>query len=91
MTIAIKRLRTLAQAATPGPWRWWTSNSFRRLSSDITGKDGDVLHGFVHRDGQGDVAISAVNAAFIAAANPATVLQILDRIEELEAKLNLNR
>lgn len=25
---------------TPGPWEWWTSNSFRRLSSKATGKDG---------------------------------------------------
>lgn len=27
---------------TPGPWSWWTSNSFKRLSS-ASGKDGDVL------------------------------------------------
>lgn len=31
---------------TPTPWKWWTSNSFKRLSSEATGKDGDVLSGF---------------------------------------------
>ena len=36
---------------TPGPWKWWTSCSFNRLSSDATGKDGDVLHGVKYRDG----------------------------------------
>lgn len=43
-------------AHTPGPWRIWTSNSFRRISSDATGKDGDVLHAVVHRsDGHPDL------------------------------------
>ena len=28
--------------ATPGPWEWWTSNSWRRLSGP-NGKDGGVL------------------------------------------------
>ena len=41
---------------TPGPWRWWTSNSFRRLSSDATGGDGGVLCAVVqHSDGHPDV------------------------------------
>jgi len=31
---------------TPGPWEWWTSNSFLRLSSKATGKDGDVIDSF---------------------------------------------
>ncbi len=41
---------------TLGPWRWWTSCSHRRLSSEATGKDGDVLHGEWQRhDGHPDV------------------------------------
>lgn len=41
---------------TPGPWRWWTSNSFRRLSSDATGRDGDVLCAVVQpSDGHPDI------------------------------------
>lgn len=85
MTDAEKRLRELAQAATAGPWRWWTSCSFRRLSSDATGKDGDVLHAVVHRDGVADIQGSEADRAFIESANPATVIALLDRIASLEA------
>ena len=43
---------------TPGPWRWWTSCSFRRLSSEATGRDGDVLHAATqHSDGHPDVQL----------------------------------
>ena len=42
------------ERATPGPWEWWTSNSFRRLSSPKG--DGDVLHGYRDpRDGVVDI------------------------------------
>ena len=41
---------------TPGPWKWWTSCSFRRLSSEATCRDGDVLHAVTQRsDGHPDV------------------------------------
>lgn len=41
---------------TPGPWRLWTSNSFRRISSDASGADGDVLHAVVQcSDGHPDL------------------------------------
>ena len=51
------RDKAVLAAATPLPWRWWTSNSMRRLSSDPTGKDGDVAHAFVAADGVPDIAI----------------------------------
>jgi hypothetical protein len=55
--------------ATAGPWRWWTSCSFRRLSSDPTGKDGDVAYGCIqHSDGHPDIAINDADMTFIAAA-----------------------
>lgn len=47
--------RPQAAQHTPGPWRLWTSNSYRRISSDATGYDGDVLHATVHSDGQPDL------------------------------------
>lgn len=44
---------------TPGPWRMWTSNSYRRISSEATGKDGDVLCAVVQRsDGHPDLHFS---------------------------------
>lgn len=40
-------------AHTPGPWSWWTSCSFRRLSATC---DGDVLHAVIQRsDGHPDI------------------------------------
>lgn len=84
MTIDLDELERLAKVATPGPWRWWTSCSFRRLSSDETGSDGDVLHAVVHRDGVSDIQGSDADREFIAAANPETVLALVKRVRELE-------
>lgn len=47
----MRELRT-----TPGPWSWWTSCSFRRLSSDADSRDGGVLHATIQSsDGHPDV------------------------------------
>lgn len=62
-----REARVRAEAATKGPWRWWTSCSYRRLSSDATGKDGDVLRGDIQRhDGHPDVVCSDADRALIA-------------------------
>lgn len=64
----VAELERLLAEATPGPWSWWTSCSFRRLSSDATGKDGDVLHGSVQSDGLADITGSDADKALIVAA-----------------------
>lgn len=77
----------LATAATPGPWRWWTSNSFRRLSSDADMKDGGVLCAVVqHSDGHPDVFCSEADRAFIAAARTAVpaLIEELRRLREAQ-------
>lgn len=52
---------------TPGPWKWWTSNSFRRLSS--ANKDGGVICPTVQLcDGHPDLIVSKEDMALIAAA-----------------------
>lgn len=53
---------------TPGPWKWWTSNSFLRLSSQATGKDGGVIDSYVMRDGHPSLRVSKEDMALIAAA-----------------------
>jgi hypothetical protein len=57
---------------TPGPWKWWTSNSWRRLTAhDVAGRyerDGNVLCPIKCRDGHPDVIISEADMALIAAA-----------------------
>lgn len=75
-----------AAAATPGPWSWWTSNSVRRLSSDATGKDGDVLDAHMHPSGRhADVSVSEADAAFIAASR-ADVPRLLARVRQAETR-----
>ncbi|MFI4031762.1 hypothetical protein [Klebsiella quasipneumoniae] len=53
---------------TPGPWEWWTSNSFLRLSSKATGKDGGVIDSTVMRDGHPTLVVKKEDMALIAAA-----------------------
>lgn len=56
--------------STPGPWRWWTSNSWRRLSSDHPDhpRDGGVLCPTVSRsDGHPDCIVTEADMAMIAA------------------------
>lgn len=54
---------------TPGPWKWWTSNSFLRLSSEADGKDGGVICPTVSRsDGHPHLIVKREDMALIAAA-----------------------
>lgn len=53
---------------TPGPWEWWESNSFLRLSSKETGKDGGVIDSTVMRDGHPTLLVKKEDMALIAAA-----------------------
>lgn len=53
---------------TPGPWEWWTSNSFLRLSSKATGKDGGVIDSYRMSDGHTSLSVKYEDMALIAAA-----------------------
>lgn len=50
--------------ATSGPWKWWTSNSHRRLTAEDR-QDGGVAYGTKQRDGCGDIVVSEADMAFI--------------------------
>ncbi|HFD9806653.1 TPA: hypothetical protein ACF7I6_003514 [Salmonella enterica] len=65
---------------TPGPWEWWTSNSFLRLSSKTTGRDGDVIDSFGMSDGATSLSVKADDMNLIAAAP--------DLLEALQLSLN---
>lgn len=82
-----EELEKVAREATPGPWAWWTSCSYRRLSSEATGKDGDVLHGVAHKDGVVDIQGSTANKIFIETFNPGTALALLERVRKAEARV----
>ena len=81
MTIDTQRLRELAQNSTPGPW-YTSAPSEHAVWYDI--KDGryliaDTSSGFTD-DG---------NAEYIAAANPATVLALLDEIDRSRGTIDI--
>ena len=61
-----KRLAAIegrASAATKGPWKWWTSNSHRRLTSE-GGHVGGIAYGETQHDGCDNIVISDADMAF---------------------------
>ena len=70
---------------TPGPWEWWTSNSFLRLSSKATGKDGDVIDSFKMSDGQTSLSVKVDDMNLIAAAP-----ELLEALQEMTAIVKKN-
>lgn len=86
MTILVQQLRERASRATPGPWELQTSNSWRRIGT-AGGRfaDGDVLAPTTHRgDNHPDLAARQEDLDFIVAADPATVLALLDELDQLK-------
>jgi len=55
---------------TPGPWKWWTSNSWRRLARDDSrgGHFAWVLEPIRQNDGHPDCLVSEADMGLIAAA-----------------------
>lgn len=71
---------------TPGPWEWWTSNSFLRLSSKATGKDGGVIDSTVMRDGHPTLIVKKEDMALIEAApEMLEALQIICFFEDISS------
>ncbi len=80
MTIDTQRLRELAQKATPGSWySKWPEE--RCTWVDIGNSRYPVAY-------TGDCFNDAPNAEYIAAANPATVLALLDELQAMREDLN---
>jgi hypothetical protein len=83
----LDRLATLAKAATPGPWRWWHERGSSwtprdgkppsRLSSD------HYMHGGV-LDHRYPEILTPDDAAYIAALDPTTVLDLIAMAREAE-------
>ena len=89
--IDTKELRRLAQAATPGPW--WVNqdglnHGFERGVLEINANDWHALAGAWAINGAKPSEEGAANAAFIAAANPAVINELLDRLEAAEKEAN---
>ena len=76
---------------TPGPWSWWTSCSFRRLSAR---NDGDVLHAVIQRsDGHPDIRFpnggpEGPDARLIAAA-PDLLEALRELADDIDARFDM--
>ena len=70
--------REIVEIATPGPWK----KPFKHSGSVYDEKEENCIVGGYHAD------ITEEDAKFIAHFNPAKVFDMLNRIEELEAKLS---
>lgn len=72
---SLRKLAKLAKAATPGPWTFTAvREGWPIVSTEVP-------------DRYLAIPKSRDDAEFMAAANPATVLALLDRIEKLEAQI----
>ena len=86
--IDTKELRRLAQAATPGPWIA-AGPSFGKslpkyLNEVVVDREGDEDDGYSICNTPIGLELSS-DMAFIAAANPATVIELLGRLEAAES------
>ena len=86
--IDTKELRRLAQEATPGPW-YIGSGIYegRNIYSveAVTDDEGFTYNPVVATAEDDEVACWDANARLIAAANPAVISELLDRLEAAEA------
>ena len=83
MTIDINKLRRLTQAATSGEWYVERGNHIYGRNEVTDGEE--VWHPVIACTDDDEVNVNfEANAAFIAAANPAAINELLDRLEAAE-------
>ncbi|WP_460044145.1 ead/Ea22-like family protein [Pseudomonas sp. S2_H01] len=75
----IKALKALAEAATPGPWHAENERHEGSINSDYRHIGMVSMHANVRED----IPQNFANQEFIAAANPAAVLELIAEIERL--------
>ncbi|MEG6249526.1 ead/Ea22-like family protein [Enterobacter ludwigii] len=82
-------LREVAEKATPGPWLWINTGSYFSFLVPQSNQD---PHNCIIDDGSSwgeygeTINPESPDGVFIAAANPATVLALLDELEAAEKK-----
>lgn len=83
--ISLPRLIELARAATPGPWSYDVDEDEIHADSCST-QDGEPWHVI---PSQQTGYFTPKNAAFIAAANPATVIALAEALRDSQEALSL--
>ena len=89
MELDLNKLERLANAATPGPWSWTNNEGWAYPQTQVKTEQGTHIARFVDAAPQfcctvGEARQEWLNAAFIAAANPAVVLELVRRLREEE-------
>lgn len=86
----LAELDRLDREATPAPWEWHTSNSWRRIGR-ANGRDGGVLCPVVASDGHPDLSIREEDMRILAAARNAlpSLLRAAARLSTLRELLGL--
>lgn len=87
----LRELREKAEKATPGPWETAETPGFGHDHAPYTVVNGDneqITECWDNTPGAWKPEQNEGNAAFIAAANPQTVIALLDEIERLREALN---
>lgn len=85
----LAKLKALAEAATPGPWR----ADFTRISGYVWPEKGPwicntIIPVWAACGGTGKDTPGYKDTSYIAAANPTTILALIERVEELERERN---
>ena len=79
----IDKLKKIARGATPGPWYAIPHPEWRGANWRVDTRPGTDWANF------GQIAyMSGANARFVAAFNPKTVLELLDKLQQLEKSLD---
>ena len=76
----LTELRKAAEEATPGPWSFYDDSNDGKTNRIEIVAIGKTVARIYHSVPEEDLP----NAAHIATANPATILQLLDYVESLE-------
>ena len=80
----LKKLREVAEKATPGPWGPWSGNypfyvEVKKPAPSLSKYEGEKRAESYWR---------YEDAVFVLQFNPETVIMLLDRIKELESEIN---
>lgn len=85
-----EEIETLLKRIPPPPWKWWTSNSWKRLKSGDDGHPVNVLEPYVARDGHQDLNINPSVMEFLQKA-PEWVKALLAEVKRAEDDILVNR
>ncbi|WP_321967065.1 hypothetical protein [Burkholderia cepacia] len=89
MGIDIDSLEALAKAAPAGKWETWTSCSWRRVMADDGGVTHRVIEPTYHpADNWPDLLFGEGVREFVEAAQPSTILALIDEVRSLRAAVD---